>query len=409
MVLVPGESFSETPCRASLPARPARDLPEDHCILAGLRYTHLPQKHRADITLPLLCGSKSAARRASSEAACGGRRQKRGNGSRPAANWAVGASAAAGANLRDGCYGDYCNAQICYPASLQDVESSADPWMVQARELCRRPVRLSYDGGSASSASAPKLLQPEELVACLSSQAKDGNSSAQASTGATGPGRPTRPCAQSGRIAASWLLEARSCQSVCRWLAASGWSMNPGDASRMVEAARCLREDEANGGGPNMDHLSTPQDGISAGLRYRLQSVPVCGNCLCIYNVIHSVVTAVYRQRKHVRAERQLRERREHEEETRREEMDWWVNSERNPDQVVQAFNVRSKRGTPHRSLIMDSEEEDWMQRELTMDDSSPALKRSSRCNTKGRSPRSLGHGRVGRSWSQGAMATAVR
>eukprot|EP00927_Polykrikos_kofoidii_P067389 TRINITY_DN62880_c0_g1_i1.p1 TRINITY_DN62880_c0_g1~~TRINITY_DN62880_c0_g1_i1.p1 ORF type:complete len:459 (+),score=35.30 TRINITY_DN62880_c0_g1_i1:110-1486(+) len=397
------------PHRTPLPAQPARHLPNDYCTLPGRTFTHLPAKHRAEVTLPVMRGyRRHHVQRSQSEAAVMSRhtdnRHKRDVGNNSHRLKRLTSLGCSSANIsptaggREKCFGDYCNAEIRYPASLQDIESPTDPWMTHARELCMKPCpRPSFteELGSDEREREPRpmLLTPEELVACLSPSAPqktadfrpDSHQNKDLSpTGVCsrpGLGRPTRPCAAFGRVCASWLLVARRCPLLCRWLSESGWMFHSGDTSLLVEAARLLREDDASGNGPATDFMDFHKEGSFPGLRYKLQAVPVCGNCLCIYSTIHNVVSLVRRQRRDLWAERELRRKREQGEEEKKREKEEWL-TERITRADGAGFNIESAdKQRRSRSLYLDTETHAWLH---SLDVDSPATAVTSTRSAKG-------------------------
>lgn len=209
-----------------------------------------------------------------------------------------------------GCYGDFCLTQITYPGSLQDLESSQDPWMRQARALCQRQVKVF-----STTTINFSLMEPEELVACL--QSGDGASSAAVGATPSTPSKETTRVVKAPvlthKVCCSLVLEARNHPSLCSWLESNGWRINTRNADVVCKAAEHLREDDRCGRGD----IASLTDTCLAGLRYRLKEVPVCDRCFSVYCVIHDVVTTIRVKRKDLWAERELQRRQKEEERER--------------------------------------------------------------------------------------------
>lgn len=127
-----------------------------------------------------------------------------------------------------------------------------------------------------------------------------------------------------------------------------------------------------------MDDMDFHKEGTFPGLRYKLQDVSVCGNCLCIYTAIHAVVTLVRRQRRDLWAERELRRRREQEEDEEKREKEEWL-TERIMRGDGSGFNIESfDRQRRSRSHYLEPELQDWLHG-LDLDDASPAATKSAR------------------------------
>lgn len=224
------------------------------------------------------------------------------------------------------CHGDFCNAEIRYPPSLQDLESSQHPWMKQARELCNRTLGDEY---------GPKLLLPVEMVGCLQideEEKKEKDAKCMFPSKAVSiPEEQQRPAARFGApgfINASWICEARAYPCLCRWFQAeAGWLLNPQDPDQMAEAASKMREDEAAGGHEQKRSRGgrAPDfelDGCTAALHYRTRVVPVCGPCFCIHAAIHSALVALRVHKRGLWARREKQRRVELEERERREQLE---------------------------------------------------------------------------------------
>eukprot|EP00440_Ansanella_granifera_P039784 gb/GFBE01043149.1/.p1 GENE.gb/GFBE01043149.1/~~gb/GFBE01043149.1/.p1 ORF type:complete len:364 (+),score=59.75 gb/GFBE01043149.1/:1-1092(+) len=344
---------------AKLPGRPYIDLPENHCMLEGCRFSFLPLKHRAEISLPpmKMCKSKSETCLGRSGRRDGKPARRAGGGQ--ARNKEQPAVTSSGV---DGCFGDFCSAQIRLPGSLKDIESANDPWMRQARALCLREVKLS--GGPCLPHS---LMEPEELVACLELRHGDASAALGAAPSQVGRQSASVPC----RVRASLILEARNHPNLCSWLEKHGWRLNAQDADAVAEAAEQLREDDRMGGGD----ISILTDGCTAGLRYRLKECKVCRTCLGIYNIIHSVVTMIRVQKRDLWAQReQLRRRLAEERErerTHQEEIERRLpfQQQRSPQSAPRTVegHVSAKR----RSLFLDKDVQDFLR---SADYGSPSL-----------------------------------
>lgn len=171
------------------------------------------------------------------------------------------------------CCGEFCHAQIRYPATLQDIDSSDDPWMVKARELCKTQAK-----GADGSPLKGNLLTPEELIGCMP-QAGRGEAALC----------PASSCGMPASINMTMILEARGHPGLCSWLEEAGWMFNQKDPELMAQATKQIQMDEARG-------TSVEMGTSIAGLRYRLRVVPVCSTCFCVYKLVHDIVTAT-RQR----------------------------------------------------------------------------------------------------------------
>jgi hypothetical protein len=143
-------------------------------------------------------------------------------------------------------------------------------------------------------------MNPDEIAACIQLNPQPGE-----------PQRVPGKFGLAGDISASWIFEARAYPRLCHWLETEAhWMLDPKDPDQVAEASLRLWDDEdASGGEPQFMTV-----GVSQGLRNRLKMVPVCGTCLCIYNVIHAAIVGIKRQRGDKWASRQQRLRRKREE-----------------------------------------------------------------------------------------------
>lgn len=335
----------------SLPSRPASELPSFHCTLPGKQYSFLPMKHRAETMLPPMQLLRTHSEGGFKATADHPRRTLRRVSSTSRARTGVEAGEAAvhsaGSSSSAKCCGDYCHAQVRYPSSLLDLDSSDDPWLVEARRLCSREAPLS----EGLQGRGNMLFTAEEIVSCLQTS----------SPSAPKLSATARSCGSGGTVCTSWILEARSCPSLCSWLGAElGWMFNPRDATLVAEAAHRLREDADLG----TTRTVAPCRGMSA-LRYRLKSVPVCATCLGIYTAIHRLVTMVRVHRKDLWAESELfrREYQEQEakEQERQKEIEWLQEKYKQRCQEKRAFDLRSESRQNSRSLFLEPSMQDWL------------------------------------------------
>lgn len=223
--------------------------------------------------------------------------------------------------------------------------------MCQARELCNRT-------GPDHLGRQRPLFTPEEMVTCL----QDSQMPAHKKDQLIPRGVPVRT---PGSVSVSWILEARSHPKLCRWLEEEmGWMLNPQDVDRVAEAAEKIREDEEQGGGA----IPTLMDVSAPGLRYRLQTVPVCGTCVCIYAVIHEVVTMIHVQNRGSWAKREKIRRKkqeEHQRERQRKEVlaelmaTKRIETDFSSSQKMSAARARRS----NRSLVLDPHMQDWLHR----------------------------------------------
>lgn len=250
--------------------------------------------------------------------------------------------------LLNACQGDYCCAKVNYPPSLQDLESSEHPWMLQARELC---TRCNVDG-DGKVIDVP-LLTPEEMAACLQISSADAPGAMQMESRPGAQYRPPQEKLRSeatfgtpGDVQASWIFEARAYPHLSRWLELEAkWMLDPNDPDQVAEASKHFREDEAASGGLRKFR----GDGILQGVRNQLRTVPVCGPCFCIYNSIHAAVVMMTMQRRDHWARREQRLRREREERLKKENLERLLFFERRGDGL--GFNVTPKRCSSAGSL----------------------------------------------------------
>jgi len=255
------------------------------------------------------------------------------------------------------CQGDYCNTEIHYPASLQDLETSEHPWMVQARELCGRTLDRHTFNEDGEQCSHLPLLSPEEMAACLecSAEGEAGKSKQMQSHHQAGARygvpqdheklRSAAAIGSPGDIQASWVFEARAYPSLCRWLEKTNWMLDPNDPDQVTEASLHFHKDEAAAGGPP----KFLANGILHGVRHRLRTVPVCPACFCIYNSIHSAVVMMRVQHRDNWARRTQRLRREREEREKREKIERLLFFERRGDGL--SFDLSSMRSSSATAL----------------------------------------------------------
>jgi len=361
------EHAGEDAAAASMPA------PCEHCLLPGRRFSFVPEKHRRDLTLPFM-----VPRRCASEGTLTGhcegtqllwrssRGCRRGVAKDAAARLANVASGTAAPSRPAKCYGAFCDAEIQYPATLLDLESSNDPWMAQAHELCGKSAKGPHG-------SKYRLFSREEMVACL----QDARTNPSARSGSIQPPSVHRgaPGRASGRICISWIVEARRHPSLCQWLeSAVGWMLDLKDADLVAEAAKRIHEDDH---GREQEQLASCNraSAVVAGLRHSLQAVPVCGTCLCIYTLIHTVVNMVRVKRRDLWATREQQRRREEDERERELEkerlLEAMLSHRREKEGEMwsiapsefsrSSLHQRLKSTKSRRSLFLDPDVEEWL------------------------------------------------
>lgn len=209
------------------------------------------------------------------------------------------------------CCGEFCNADIRYPGSMQDIETQNDPWMRTARYLCAK-----------TSSSGVFLLNSEELVACLPYQQQSPSLPSSPPKGT----RKRSAFMAAGRICASLIQEAQRYPKLCVWMRDElGWMLDPWDAALLEVAAGKIGEDEAAAAWvpvPRKRRDPPPSEsglGGTPALWMRVQTVPVCRTCLCIYAVLHGVITMITGQRRDLWAKRTLLRRQQEDEQRRRQ------------------------------------------------------------------------------------------
>jgi len=349
--------------------------PCEHCLLPGRRFSYVPEKHRGDLTLPFM-----VPRRCASEGTLTGngdgslQRWRSSRGYRrgaatakdAAARLATVASGTTAPSRPAKCYGAFCDAEIQYPATLLDLESSSDPWMAQAHELCGRSAKGPHG-------SRYRLFSRDEMVACL----QDAQTNPSAQSGSIQPPSVHRgaPGRAPGRICISWIVEARHHPSLCQWLESTvGWMLDLKDVDLVVEAAKRIHEDDHE---REQEQLASGNkaSAVVAGLRHSLQAVPVCGTCLCIYTLIHTVVNMVRVKRRDLWATREQQRRREEdgrEKEVEKERLLETMLSHRRkregelwsiaPSELCRSsLQQRLKSTKSRRSLFLDPDVEVWL------------------------------------------------
>eukprot|EP00933_Yihiella_yeosuensis_P044344 TRINITY_DN39445_c0_g1_i1.p1 TRINITY_DN39445_c0_g1~~TRINITY_DN39445_c0_g1_i1.p1 ORF type:complete len:393 (+),score=62.61 TRINITY_DN39445_c0_g1_i1:69-1247(+) len=362
-----------------LPKRPVQDLPADYCSLPGCQFSFIPRNHRAKLSLPPMRGCRS--RSETCLARTSGRRDKF-SGSRKAASKQ---ELQAGPLQVAGCFGDYCDAVTIWPGILQDIDSSDDPWMREARALCRRDVKV--DTGEDIKC---RLMEPSELVECLSLLERP-----DASKDLTKKNPPA--ICPTKKVSSTLILEARNHPSLCSWLQQRDWRLDSRSVDDVAAASERLREDDRQGKGD----IASLTDTCLAGLRYRLREVPVCEACFKVYSVVHNIVTSIRVQRRDLWAEREQQRRREEEEcerqRVKQEETERMLayqqgrprntssrGSFREELEAGETINV-SARQSRHRSLFLDADIQNVIHRSSILNCEAVGLGRPS---TAERSPK---------------------
>lgn len=348
------EKVKEAACRRaeSLPLRPFLDPDGEYCELPGEQFSFVPRKHLAEMTLPPMQMRKSLTDRAlgirtpviSSKAPAVRHRGPPvvalpSHGRCRAGAGRARQIAGMASPMLNACKGDYCDADMHYPACLQDLETSEHPWMVQARKLC---------GSSIQRNGEVPLMSPEEMAACLESCSGDGQGELSVPTGRGAKyGVPPEQAklrsaavlGSPGDIQASWIFEARAYQRLARWMEQdANWMLNPNDPDQVAAASMYFHEDEIAGGG-------SPKfmaQGVLHGVRHRLRMVPVCGTCFCIYNSIHAAVVMMRVQHRDDWAQHTRRNRQERAEQTKKAKLERMISCERRGPSG-HSFNVVSR------------------------------------------------------------------
>eukprot|EP00746_Dinoflagellata_sp_MGD_P001083 gnl/MRDRNA2_/MRDRNA2_102013_c0_seq1.p1 gnl/MRDRNA2_/MRDRNA2_102013_c0~~gnl/MRDRNA2_/MRDRNA2_102013_c0_seq1.p1 ORF type:complete len:1164 (+),score=201.93 gnl/MRDRNA2_/MRDRNA2_102013_c0_seq1:113-3604(+) len=278
------------------------------------------------------------------------------------------------------CYGDCCKAYVRYPGRLRDLESSQTPWMSKARELCRMEpqslgvsnlrsqshgasdLRRSFSRGSHSHqsqhASKLTLFSFEEMALCMQGEEDEAYGSAKASAHASkgkeaasgakkkesttaitsgGSRAKSKESIKSkesgpghhGYVLGSWLVEARAYPTLALWLEEVNWMMDANDTEQVLLAEKCFRQDEEalreDGRGDILEALQGTKFANGPGFVWINQSFPVCPICLQAHTAIHEAVTLIRVRKRQVWAHRELRQRRQMEEETRRQDFVGWL------------------------------------------------------------------------------------
>lgn len=320
-----------------LPERPAHDWASDHRLLGNSRFSHIPRKHRPDTTLPpMRLGARTLSE--------GVLLPPAGRAGMLLSSSSRGMLASGGAIRRAKCLGDFCGERATYPSSLLDLESSLDPWMVQARELCARVHPKGAKAGAGGSASSASLLSPEEMAACLPPTASPTHGARLSCTK-----QSPVPALPGGTVLASWLVEARARPQLCAWLASSecGWMLDVKDPEKVTEVARLVRADDET---LRDKPPAVPIGRCQPGLRYRVQEVPVCAACLQAYSVVHGALELV-RTKRDRGARKEIRRRREREITERRDNLESWTQLEKRGD-ITGGFEARSRQPRAHESFV---------------------------------------------------------
>jgi len=377
---LPLQETSKLACDDHLPY--GSDAAGDHCLLPGRRYSYVPQKLRAEYSLPPMRLARTQSD--GSGLACGGQRN---SSAHPAVlvgkrtrnlGWSRSAGSGKPAwksyaelggktwRCYGTCHGDYCDTSFRYPATLRNLEISQDPWTAEAKELCTRTVDARGSTLSPAELAAPLLLQ-EELVACAPAPAPHSKEQQKGYCSST--------CGVAGSICASWIVMARAHPSLCRWLEDElGWMFDPLDANLVTEAAARITEDDGGGGGP--PDMRAPTTNSRPFMLHGLQHSPVCRACMCVYSLIHSIVRMVRVQRRDLWASRVQRRRRALEECEKSEQLESCLRRMRreqsdgtrrlkprsnNASSIV--FDPKSKGGvsTVPKSAFLDNEMRAWL------------------------------------------------
>jgi hypothetical protein len=147
------------------------------------------------------------------------------------------------------------------------------------------------------------------------------------------------------------------------------------DVNLVVEAAKRIHEDHER----EQEQLASGNraSAVAAALRHNLQAVPVCGTCLCIYTLIHTVVNMVLVKRRDLWATHEQQRRCDevgHEREVEKERLLEAMISHRRkregelgsivPRELGRSsLQQRLKSTKSRRSLFLDPDVEDWLYR----------------------------------------------
>lgn len=295
------------------------------------------------------------------------------------------------------CYGDCCTAYVRYPGRLRDLESSQTPWMAKARDLCNTQAQSLLD---KKIKSRHVLFSPEEMVLCMEGEEEEVNGAAKVSkpmqstsaNKAKESGDAHHGCytKHHGYVLGSWLVEARAYPSLCQWLEEADWMLDAYDTEQVLAAEKCFRKDEAalkgDGRGDILEALTGTGHANGPGFLYIHRSFPVCPACLQAHTAIHEAVTLIRKKKRQVWARKEVHQRRQIEEETRRQDLVGWLErmyrarEERQPrpasaGSALTQFEVRSRcskfsqSATPNEDLrawLRGSSSEAWALRQKT-------------------------------------------
>lgn len=332
-----------------LPYRPFQEKDGEYCQIPGARFSFVNRKHLADMTVPPTqlkrCFTAPNLATGTSQPSSSKPQRLRGP---PSMNYDVTAGAGTAKKINgiaslslNACQGDFCNAKVNYPASLQDLETSEHPWMLQARQLRQRCCK-----DSEGREGTQPLLTSEEMAACLqiSGDGEAGKPAPMACVAGARFGVPEEKLGSvvsfgsAGDIQVSWIFEGRAYPRLCSWLQEANWMLDANDAAKVAEAAKCFHEDEAATGGKPVFKVN----GMLTAVRQRLRTVPVCSTCFCVYNTLHAVIVMMTYQRRDRWARNELRLKKDLEERTKKEELERLLFYEKRGD--GSHFNVASGR-----------------------------------------------------------------